>query len=178
MRELRLDYCPGVGPVLATARLAVSLTERPFAHAATSRPGLDWRRRQHSSRGKEGSAVSASKVTAICAACSWRARSLSSVTPKSMHQTSALAHGIVGAATDEGRSHRAGQKIARMVWAMMARGERTSNLSRRGVNEIASDPARCECWEGEQHERRAGLSGDQENPFLPSHRRMPVLTGT
>jgi hypothetical protein len=40
------------------------------------------------------------------------------------HQTSALAHGIVGAAANEGCCYRARQQIARMVWAMMARGER------------------------------------------------------
>jgi hypothetical protein len=39
-------------------------------------------------------------------------------------QTSALAHGLAGAAADQGSAIALANKIARMAWAMMARGER------------------------------------------------------
>ena len=52
-----------------------SLTQRPFARAATSRPGLDWCRSSTRAGARTGSAISANKAIAICAACSWPARS-------------------------------------------------------------------------------------------------------
>ena len=60
-----------------------SLTPRPFARAATSRPGLDWCRSSTQAGVKTGSGVSANKATAICAACSWPARSPSFAMPGS-----------------------------------------------------------------------------------------------
>ena len=43
-------------------------------------------------------------------------------------------------------------KIARMAWAMMARGERTRNRLRlRCKRDRVGYPALCEGWEGEQH---------------------------
>jgi len=60
--SLRLDDCPGIGPVLATA-LAATVADP---------------------KARTGLAGSASKVTAICAACLWPVRSPLSATPRSM----------------------------------------------------------------------------------------------
>ena len=80
----RLDAIPGVGPYWPLPLSPASLTPRPFAQAATSRPGLDWCRSSTRAGARTGSAVSANKATAICAACSWRARSPSFAMPRSM----------------------------------------------------------------------------------------------
>src|ERR1019366_1371139 len=75
----RLDAIPGVGPMLATA-----LVRGASPPAATSRPGSGSCRNSIRAGARTGSAVSASKVTAICAACSSPARSPSSAMPRSM----------------------------------------------------------------------------------------------
>ena len=61
----------------------VSLTPRPFAQAATSRPRSGWYRSSTRAGARTGSAASANKATAICAACSWPARSPSFAMPGS-----------------------------------------------------------------------------------------------
>ena len=61
----------------------VSPIRKPSAQAATSRPGSGWCRSSTQAGVKTGSAVSASKATAICAACSWLARSPSFAMPRS-----------------------------------------------------------------------------------------------
>ena len=63
--------------------LPASLTQRSFDQGATSRPGLGWCRSSTQAGARTGSVVSASRVTAICAACSWLARCPSSAMPKS-----------------------------------------------------------------------------------------------
>src|SRR5258706_9623055 len=60
------------------------LIQSPSDQGATSRPGSVLCRSSTRVEARTGSAISANKVTAICAACSWPARSLSSVTPRSM----------------------------------------------------------------------------------------------
>ena len=86
------------------------LTQGPSDQRAISRPGLGWCRSSTRAGGRTGSAVSASKAMAICAACSWPARSPSSAMPRSMVQAPALAHGIIGTEADQGRRHRARQQ--------------------------------------------------------------------
>ena len=70
----RLDAIPGVGPVLATARVA-SIDPKAFRSGRNFSAWIGLVPKQHSSGGRTGSAASANKVTAICAACSWPARS-------------------------------------------------------------------------------------------------------
>ena len=82
--SMRLDEAPGVGPVLATAVVAAVVIQTPSDQGATSRPGSVSYRSSTRVGARTGSAISASKVTAICAACLWLARFLSSVTPRSM----------------------------------------------------------------------------------------------
>ena len=43
------------------------------------------------------------------------------------HQAPALAHGVVGAAAEQVAAIALANKLARMAWAMMARGERYRN---------------------------------------------------
>src|SRR6476620_1296172 len=82
--SMRLDEAPGIGPVLATAVVATVADPTSFRSGATSRPGSVSCRSSTRVEARTGSAISANKVTAICAACSWLARSRSSVTPRSM----------------------------------------------------------------------------------------------
>jgi Transposase len=57
---------------------------KPSARVATSRPGSDWYPNSTRAGVGTGSAVSANRETAICAACSWPAHSPSSAMPRSM----------------------------------------------------------------------------------------------
>jgi transposase len=82
--SMRLDEAPGVGPVLATALVATVADPKAFRSGRNFSAWIGLVPRQHSSGARTGSAASASKVTAICAACSWPGRSPSSAMPKSM----------------------------------------------------------------------------------------------
>src|SRR6201989_1957217 len=63
------------------------------------------------------------KVTALCAACSWPADPPSSVTPRSMAPNIWLTALLARRPTKVAAIALA-NKLARMVWAMMAKGER------------------------------------------------------
>ena len=120
----RLDVIAGVGPILATLLSPVLLTPRPFAQAATSRPGLDWCR-SNSSGGKD-------RLGSISKQGDRYLRSL--------FMAGALA--VIRYAKIHGAKHRPwltallarrptkvaaialANKMARMVWVLMARGER------------------------------------------------------
>ena len=80
----RLDEIPGVGPALATALVASVADPKAFRWGGTSRPGSGWCRSSTRAAARTGSAVSASKAIAICAACSRLAHSRSSAMPRSM----------------------------------------------------------------------------------------------
>ena len=67
----RLHYIPGVGPMLATALVASVANPRTFRSGGNFSAWIGLVPKQHSSGGKDGSAASANRVTAICAACSW-----------------------------------------------------------------------------------------------------------
>jgi transposase len=68
----RLDAIPGVGPALATALVARLEIPRRFDRDGISRPGLGSSRSRTRAAAKTSSATSASKATAIYAACSPR----------------------------------------------------------------------------------------------------------
>ena len=80
----RLDAIPGVGPMLATALVASVADPKTFRSGATSRLGLGSCRSSTQAGARTGSAVSANKAIATCAACSWPARSPSSAMQRSM----------------------------------------------------------------------------------------------
>src|SRR5882672_5887159 len=79
----QLDEIPGVGPALATALVASVADPKAFRSARHFSAWIGLVPKQHSSGARTGSAVSASKAIAICAACSRPARSPSSVMPRS-----------------------------------------------------------------------------------------------
>src|SRR5881227_2766829 len=70
----RLNCIPGVGPLLATALLA-SVGDPKSFRVATSRPGLDWSPSSTRAAAVRGSAASANRMIAICAAYLWPAHS-------------------------------------------------------------------------------------------------------
>ena len=80
--SMRLDEAPGIGCWPPHWLLPLP-TQRPFDQGATSRPGSGWCQSSTQAGARTGSAVSANKVTAICAACSWPVRSPSSAMPRS-----------------------------------------------------------------------------------------------
>ena len=72
----RLNCIPGVGPLLATALVASVGDPKTFRSGRNFSAWIGLVPKQHSSGGGTGSAASANRVTAICAACSWPAPSL------------------------------------------------------------------------------------------------------
>jgi transposase len=82
--SMRLDAIPGVGPMLATALVASVADPKVFRSGRNFSAWIGLVPKQHSSGARTGSVVSASKVIAICAACSWPARWPSSAMPRSM----------------------------------------------------------------------------------------------
>ena len=97
--SMRLDDYPGAGPTVATALVATVADPKIFRSGRNFSAWIGLVPKQHSSGARTGSAVSANKVTAICAAYSWPVRSQSSVMPKSM------APSIGPASTEGGRLH-------------------------------------------------------------------------
>ena len=79
--SLRLDAIPGVGPMLATALVASIADPQAFRSGRNFSAWIGLVPKQHS---RTGSGVSASKVIAICVACSWLARWPSFAMPRSM----------------------------------------------------------------------------------------------
>jgi transposase len=80
----RLDAIPGVGPMLATALVGSVADPKAFRSGRNFSAWIGLVPKQHSSGARTGSVVSASKVIAICAACSWQVRWPSSAMPRSM----------------------------------------------------------------------------------------------
>ena len=120
----RLNCIPGVGPLLATA-LVASVADPKNLPIGSQLLGLDRAGSQTAlERGVGiGSAVSANRGIAICAACSWPAHSPSFAMPRSTAPS-------IGPGSQrcwhDGRvaAIALANKLARMAWAMMARGER------------------------------------------------------
>ena len=139
----RLRYIPGVGPMLATALVASVADPRTFRSGRNFSAWIGLVPKQHSSGGKDGSAVSASRATAICAACSWPARSPSSAMPRSTAPSIGPGSRRCWAAADQGRRHRACQQVCADGLGHDGQG-RAVQASRRacGVNEIAPDARR------------------------------------
>ena len=98
-------------------------TREPSDRDVTSRPGSASCQSNTRAGVKTGSAVSANEVIAICAACSLPAHSPSPATPRSMAPSvgPGLQRCWRGAKV---AANALANKIARMAWAMMAKGER------------------------------------------------------
>ena len=149
----RLDDIPGVGPALATALVASVADPKAFRSGRDFSAWIGLVPKQHSSGGKD-------KLGSISKQGDRYLRSL--------FTAGALA--VIRYAKIHGTKHRPwltallarrptkvaaialANKIARMAWAMMARGESLQRTRRTcGVKRSRRDRARCEGWEGEQH---------------------------
>ena len=106
----RLNDIPGVGPLLATALVASVADPKPSGQVGTSRPGSVSSPNSTQAGVRTGSAVSANRAIAICAACSRPAHRRDPLCQDPWHKASALGRSIAGTATDEGRCHRARQQ--------------------------------------------------------------------
>src|ERR1700692_4354596 len=116
------------------------LIQRPSDQGATSRPGSVSCRSSTRVEARTGSAILTNKEIALFAACLWLARSRSSITPRSMAPNIALAHGIVGAATDQGCCYRARQQARANGLGHDGQGRAIQGTRRAcAVNEIAPD---------------------------------------
>ena len=111
-------------------------TPRRSGQAATSRPGSGWCRSRTRAAARRGLAISASKVTAICAACSGRRAGRHPLCQNPWHQASALAHGVAGAAAHQGRGHRARQQDRQDGLGDDGQGERYREPAGSRPNEI------------------------------------------
>ena len=85
----RLDDIPGVGPALATALIASVADPKAFRSGRDFSAWIGLVPKQNSSGGKDR---------------------LGNISKRGEHQASALAHRVAGAATNEGRGHRARQQ--------------------------------------------------------------------
>jgi transposase len=104
--SMRLDDCPGVGPALATALVATVADPKVFRSGRNFSAWIGLVPKQHSSGGKDR----------LCSISKQGDRYLRGLFARRhplcqnpWHQASALAHGVVGAAPDEGSRHRACQ---------------------------------------------------------------------
>ena len=110
--SMRLDHCPGVGPALATALIATVADPKAFRSGRNFSAWIGIVPRQHSSGGKDrlGSISKRGDRYLLSARPVRRRRTCRDpLCQGSRHQTSALAHGLVGPAADQGRGHRARQ---------------------------------------------------------------------
>ena len=109
--SLRLDDCPGIGPVLATALAATVADPKAFRSGRNFSAWIGIVPKQHSSGGREPAwryqqARRPLFARPVCGRCARRYP----LRQDPWHQASALAEGIAGAEANEGRCHRARQQ--------------------------------------------------------------------
>ena len=107
----RLDEIPGIGPALATALVASVADPKAFRSARNFSAWIGLVPQQHSSGGKD-KLGNISKQGDRC------------LRQDPRHQASALARSVAGAAAGKIAAIALANKIARMAWAVMARGDR------------------------------------------------------
>ena len=119
----RWHICPNT-----TALVASVADPKTFRSVATSRPGSGWFPNNTRAGVGIGSAVSANRGIAICAACSWPVHSPSFAMPRSTAPSIGPAALLTRRPTKVAAIALA-NKLARMAWAMMARGGRSQKCS-------------------------------------------------
>ena len=103
----RLDAIPGVGPVLATALVASIADPKAFRSGRNFSAWIGLVPKQHSSGGQRQARRHQQARRSLSAQpVHGRRACRHSLCQDPRHQASTLAHGIVGAAADQGRSHR------------------------------------------------------------------------
>jgi Transposase and inactivated derivatives len=123
----RLDEIPGVGPALATA-LVASVAD-PKASDRAELLGLDRARAEAALERRQGQARQYQQARRSLSAQpvhGWRARG-HPLCQDPWHQASALARGVAGSPANQVAAIALANKIARMAWAMMVKGERYRN---------------------------------------------------
>ena len=106
----RLHYIPGVGPLLATALAASVADPQIFRSGRNFSAWIGLVPKQHSSGGKDRlGSISKQGDRYLRSLFVAGALSVIRYAKNPRHQASALAHGVVGAAADQGRCHRARQ---------------------------------------------------------------------
>jgi transposase len=116
----RLHYIPGVGPMLATALVASVPDARVFRSGRNFSAWIGLVPKQHSSGGKD------------------RLGSISKLCQDPRHQTSALAHGVIGPPADQGCGHCACQQTSPDGLGHDGQGRALPATCRAcGINEIA-----------------------------------------
>jgi len=120
----RLEEIPGVGPIVATALVAeVGRLERVYVGPQSrcvdwlgAETAFDWRQREARQDLKTGQSI-------FALAARRRGHGCHPICPPARHEA-ALARSPRGPSADQGRCVALANKIARMAWAMMVRGER------------------------------------------------------
>ena len=117
----RLHYIPGVGPLLATALAASVADPQTFRSGRNFSPWIGLVPKQHSSGGKDRLGSISKQGDRYYAACSWPARSRSSAT---LHGTKHRPWftALLARRPTKVAAIALANKLARMAWAMMARG--------------------------------------------------------
>jgi transposase len=120
----RLDEIPGVGPVLATALVASVATRKPSDRGETFQPGSGWCPSRTRAVARRSSVTLPSVVIAICAACSQRA--LAVIRYAKIHGTKhrPWLTALLARRPTKVAAIALANKLARMAWAMMSKGER------------------------------------------------------
>ena len=108
--SMRLDEAPGVGPVLATAMVATVADPKVFRSGRNFSAWIGLVPKQHSSGGKDRlGSISKQGDRYLRGLFVAGALAVIRYAKDAWHQTSAMAYGIAGTATDEDRRHRARQ---------------------------------------------------------------------
>ena len=121
----RLDDIPGVGPALATALVASVADPKAFRSGRDFSAWIGLVPKQRSSGGKDklGSYQQTGRSLSAQPVHSWRAGS-HSLCQDPWHQTSAWLTALLARRPTKVAAVALANKIARMAWAMMARGDR------------------------------------------------------
>ena len=114
---------PGIGPALASALVASVADAKAFRSGRNFAAWIGLVPSSTRAAARTSSAVSASKAIAICAACSRRRTSRHPLC-QDMEPASTLARHYWRVGPTKVAAIALANKIARMAWAIMARGER------------------------------------------------------
>ena len=137
----RLDAIPGIGPALATALVASVADPKAFRSGRNFSAWLGLVPKQHSRRGQEQARQHQQARRSLSAQPVRRRRPRRHpLCQDPWHKASALAYGIIGAAADQGRRHRARQQDRQNGLGHDGQ-RRVLQGTRRpcGVNEVAPD---------------------------------------
>ena len=137
----RLDAIPGIGPVLATALVASVANPKAFRSGRNFSAWIGLGAEAALERGQGQARQHQQARRSLSAQPVHRRRALRHpLCQDPRHQASTLAHGIVGATTDQGRRHRARQQDSANGLGDDGQGRALQGARRAcGVNEIASD---------------------------------------